>query len=102
MPLNLTMIGAVGTAAGGAAVTALPVATQFNAAGCALIVIGAMIGTRHTLLGELRPQLDQIGADTKRSSDLNRKQAELLETMNDITNNSGPHTLPPPPLRRIG
>lgn len=100
MPLNLALIGAVSTAAGGAAVTALPIHIALQSAGSALIVIGTMIMTRHHVLVSVHPKLDRISAEAKRSSDLHREQAELLH-MRKSVEDSGPHTLPPPPLRRI-
>lgn len=101
MPLNLALIGA-STAAGGAAVTALPIHSTIHAAGTALVVIGTMIVARRNMDETLAGRLEQIRAEAKRSSDLNRKQAELLERMTFNADHSGPNTLPPPPLRRIG
>lgn len=97
MPLNLTMIGAMSTATGGAAVTALPVHSYINALGCALLVAGTLVWTRTTM----DEKLQAIQADTEKSSKLNRKQVALLEDMQQRTHSSGPNPLPPPSLRRI-
>lgn len=99
--VNAVLIKATSTAAGGAALTALPVADFIQALGCALVVIGTMIGTRHHAFESVHTQLDQIRAHAKRNSNLNREQAEVIRKMRKSVEDTGPQTLPPPPLRRI-
>lgn len=97
MPLNATMIGAFSTASGGAVFSALPLASYVNAVGCVLAVGGTLIWSRKVM----EVKLAAVLYEARQSRELSRRQVALLEDLKDSTHTTGPHTLPPPPLRRI-